>query len=77
MMNELRKLAKEFDLKFNKNWFKHLWISKKENILLEYMLMCPDSIYKRYGKTSFERAKHIEDFLSSRNFKECMINFFT
>lgn len=72
---KLKKLAKEFDLSFNENWFKHILISKKENILLEYMWMCPDPIFMRYGRTPFDRAKQIENFLSSEDFEECLFRW--
>jgi len=75
MKNELKKLAEEFDLKFNKNWFAFIWISKKEEILIEFMWMCPDPIYMKYGKTPYERAKNIEEFLSSKDFEECLNRF--
>jgi hypothetical protein len=72
MKNKLKKLAEEFDLKFYKNWFKHIWISKKENIFLEYIWMCPDPIYNKYGTDPYVRAKNIENFLSSEDFKKCL-----
>jgi hypothetical protein len=75
MINKLKKLAEEFHLKFNKDWFNFLGISKKENILIEYMWMCPDPIYKKYGITPYERAKNIENFISSSDFKECLNRF--
>ncbi len=69
---KLKKLAKSFNLDFKKNWFKHLWISKKENILLEYLLLCQDPIYEKYGKDAFSRTKQIENFASSNEFKACL-----
>ncbi len=72
IINKLKQIAKEFDLEFNKNWFKHIWISKKENILLEYIWMCPDPVYQKYGKNPLIRAKQIENFLSSKDFEGCL-----
>jgi hypothetical protein len=76
MISKLKKLAKEFDLNFNKKWFKHIWISKKENIMLEFMWMCPDPIYKKYGATPLERAKQIENFLTSTDFEQELLHRF-
>lgn len=75
MKSRLRRLAKEFNLRFSETWFKLIWISKRENILLEYMWMCPDPIYNKYGKTPYERAKNIECFIDSEEFKECLGRF--
>jgi len=75
MKERLKQLAKAFDLKFNENWFNYIWISKEENTLLEYMWMCPDPIFVKYGETSYERTKHIENFLDSGDFKECLHRF--
>ncbi len=75
MKFKLRRLAREFNLRFSETWFKLIWISKRENILLEYMWMCPDPIYIKYGKTSYERAKNIECFIDSDEFKECLERF--
>lgn len=76
MIGKLKSLAKEFDLNFNEKWFKNIWISKRENIMLEYMWMCPDPIYKKYGTTPRERAKQIENFLSSEDFEQELLHRF-
>ena len=76
MIEKLKKLANKFDLDFNKKWFKHIWISKKENILLEYIWMCPDPIYSKYGRCPFERAKQIENFLTSTDFEQELLHRF-
>jgi len=76
IISKLKKLAKEFDLNFNEKWFKHIWISKKENILLEYMWMCPDPLYQKYGKTPSERAKQIENFLASKDLEQELFHRF-
>ncbi len=67
---QLKKLAKEFDLKYNAEWFKHIFVSKRENIFIEYIWMCPDPIYNKYGKNSLERAKNIEKLINSKEFGE-------
>lgn len=70
--SQLKKLAKEFALKYNEKWFNYMWISKRENVLLEYILACPDPIYSKYGKTSQQRAKNLSKFLSSAEFRKCL-----
>lgn len=70
--DKLKGIAKYLDIKYNDNWFKHAWISKEDNIKLEYMWMCPDPIYAKHGESPQERAKNIENFLFSPDFKECL-----
>lgn len=70
--NQLKKLAKDFDLKFNWKWFGYLWVSKREEILKEYAGTCPDPIYEKYGKNPKERIKNIDKFVNSKDFKECL-----
>jgi hypothetical protein len=73
---KLQKIAKNISIKYNPYWFKYMWLSKRENILLEYLWMCPDPVYERYGKNSFVRAKNIENFLSSREFEVELLHRF-
>ncbi len=75
MKERLNFLAKEFELKFDSSWFRYIWISKKENTILEYMWMCPDPIFEKYGSNCYERAKNIENFLTSSDFEECLNRF--
>ncbi len=67
---QLKNLAKEFDLKYKEEWFIHMFVSKRENILIEYIWMCPDPIYDKYGKNPSEREKNIEKLINSKEFQE-------
>ena len=69
---QIKKLAKEFDLNYNSNWFNYLWISVRHEILTEYIGTCPDSIYEKYGKTAKQRIKNIDKFVNSKDFKICL-----
>lgn len=75
MINKLKKLAEEFDLKFNKNWFSYIWISKRHARYLEYTGMCFDPVYTRFGKTIEKRIANIEKFESSEEFKKIKKEF--
>lgn len=70
--SQIKKLAEEFNLKYNSNWFKHLWISVRHEILTEYIGTCPDPIYQKYGKTAEQRIKNIDKFVNSKDFKNCL-----
>jgi len=72
MKKEIKKIAKEFNFKYDPNWFSFMWISKKGEILLEYIGYCPDDIYNKYGKNPIQRVKNIDDFISSNDFKKCI-----
>lgn len=67
---QLKKLAKEFDLKFNSKWFDFIWMTKRQARYLEYVGMCFDPIYTRFGKTIEKRIKNIDTFENSRELKE-------
>jgi len=69
---QLKKISKDFALKFDKEWFKHLWISNRLEILTEYLGTCPDPIYQKYGKNPNERIRNLDKFVDSRDFKECL-----
>src|SRR4030042_3868687 len=70
--SQIKKLAGDFDLRYQKEWFQYLWISPREEILSEYIGDCPDSIYWRYGKTKDDKIKNINKFISSKDFKSCL-----
>ena len=53
--NQLKIVAKHLDLKYDANWFNYMWISKREEILSEYIGYCPDPIYEKYGKSPSEK----------------------
>lgn len=69
---QIKKLARDFDLKFNFKWFGYLWISKREEILKEYAGTCPDPLYEKYGRNATERIKNIDKFMDSKDFQECL-----
>jgi hypothetical protein len=69
---QIKKLARNFDLRYQKEWFQYLWISTCEEILSEYIGDCPDPIYWKYGKTKEDKIKHIDKFLASKDFKSCL-----
>lgn len=70
--SQIEKLAKEFDLRYRSDWFKHLWISARHEILKEYIGDCPDPIYQKYGKDQKQRIENIEKFVKSKEFKKCL-----
>lgn len=69
---QLKKLSKEFNLKYDPNWFNYLWISKREARYLEYIGMCFDPIYTKFGKTAKEMIKNIEKFERSKELKKIL-----
>ena len=73
--SQLKKLAKEFDLKYNPNWFSVMWISKRNARFLEYVGMCFDPIYTPFGKTVEKRIENITKFESSKQFKKIKHEF--
>ena len=62
---ELLHLSKEFNLKYNPNWFKYILIAKEDNVLLEYLGMCPDPIYNKFGTNLSLRLKSLRKFKES------------
>ena len=69
---QIEKIAKDFNLKYKSEWFDFIWISIRHEILTEYIGGCWDFIYKKYGKTTKERAKNIDKFVNSGDFKKCL-----
>ncbi len=69
---QIRQLANEFDLEYNSRWFNYLWITKKEEILTEYILGCPDPVYNKYGFSVSERTKNLHKFVKSKIFKSLL-----
>jgi len=72
---QLKKIAKDFSLNYHKKWFIYAGISKKQEILTEFLSPCPDPLYNKYGKTIKERLKNLDKFVSSKDFKECCKRF--
>jgi len=75
LKKELKKIAKEFGLKYNPFWFNVIWISKRHARYLEYVGMCFDPIYTRFGKTIEKRIGNIEKFEFSKEFKKIKNEF--
>lgn len=73
--SQLKHLASEFNLEYNPNWFNYDWISKKQEILDEFLSDCPDPLYNKYGKTVPQRIKNLDKFVNSRDFKSCLKRF--
>ena len=72
---DLKKIAKDFDLKFDNKWFDFMWITKKEGRYLEYVGMCWDPIYSPFGKTIKKRIENIEKFDKSKVLKKIIKRF--
>ncbi|MBR9701329.1 hypothetical protein GOV13_00215 [Candidatus Pacearchaeota archaeon] len=70
--SHIKKISKEFGLKYKTEWFGYMWISVRYEILTEYIGMCPDPIYQKYGKTPKQRIKNIDKFVNSKDFKDCL-----
>lgn len=75
MKEKLKELAKEFDLKFNKNWFSFIWISKRNARYLEYLGMCFDPIYSKFGRNIKKRIESIDKFKVSKELKKIKNEF--
>lgn len=73
VLEELKKASKILKLKFNKNWFKFVWITKEQEILTEYLSDCRDPIYEKYGHKLSERIKNLGTFYDSKDYKKCII----
>ena len=68
---KLKKISSDFDLDYNPPWFNYSWISKKQEILSEFLSDCTDKIYLRYGKSINQRLKNLDVFVSSKDFNKC------
>lgn len=70
--NQIRKLAKDFGLKYDTTWFDLMWIPTRAEILSEYIGGCPDPLYAKYGKTPSQKIANITRFVNSKDFKSCL-----
>lgn len=70
--SQIKRIAKEFGLKYNATMFKYAWVPVRHEILSEYIGLCPDPVYQKYGKTGKQRAENIGRFVSSKDFQKCM-----
>ena len=71
-IRKIKKLAKEFDLKYDIKWFKVIWIKKEEEILNQFLSECEDPIYRKYGITIKERIENLQKFVNSKDYKKCI-----
>jgi len=69
---ELERLSKHINLKFQRKWFKVVWITKEQEILTEYLSDCRDPIYEKYGKSLNKRIGNLEKFYQSVDYKNCI-----
>lgn len=72
---QIKNIAKDFGLKYDLKWFEYMWISKRQEILIEFVGTCPDPIYNKYGKTPNQRIKNINKFVKSKDFLKCIKRF--
>jgi len=75
LKNKLKHISQDFNLKYNSNWFNVLWISKRYARYLEYVGMCFDPIYTRFGKTIQKRIENMDKFESSKEYKKIKKEF--
>jgi len=64
----IKKLAKEFNLNYKKELYKATFLTKKEFAILQFLIGCPDPVYTKFGDTTEERIKNINEFLNSKDF---------
>lgn len=69
---QIKTLSEEFNLKFNPEWFKMIWIPRTIAVLTEYLGDCPDPTYNKYGKYPKERIENVNIFVNSKDFKKCL-----
>lgn len=68
----LKKLAKEFDLKFDpKNKFQYLVLTKRELIIRNFLGGCPDPIYIKHGNTEKNKIPtNLVKYLQTEDYKK-------
>lgn len=65
----IKKLAKDFGMKYNSKIFNMNLVSKKDLLLLKYISTCPELVLVKYGKDVKTRIKNLDKFLKSKDFK--------
>ncbi len=63
--DSLEKLSKEFNLKYSLTWFNFIWITKRDEIILQYIGNCLDNIYDKYGNYPNGRISNISKFFAN------------
>ncbi len=66
---DIRRISKEFNLKFSDDWFDFMWITKRNIRFLEYVGMAWNREYNVFGKTIEKRISKIEEFNKSKELK--------
>jgi len=62
--SQIKKIAKDFNLSYNSKWFNFIWITKRDEIILQYIGNCLDPVYKKYGNR-IERIRNINKFFKN------------
>lgn len=75
MKSDIKRIAKDFDFKYNSQWFHFIWISKRNARFLEYTGMLQDTLYNKFGKIIEDRIKNIEKYEKSKEFKKIANEF--
>ena len=68
IITRLRKISKDFNLKFDSKKFDVFFLPKEDVIIYLYLVGCPDKEYSKYGNTQAQRINNIEKFLNSKEF---------
>ncbi len=68
VLNKVRKIAKIFSLRYNRNVFRINYLPKRELAIISYLGGNPD--FSKFGNNIEERTNNIEDFLKSQEFKK-------
>lgn len=69
ILDLIRKLAKNFDLKYSSKSFVYLVMSKEEIVLRNFLGGCPEPDFNKFsGKKKDNRLKNILKFVNSREF---------
>ena len=67
----IEKITKKFDLKYDEKIFKVVFLPRKELYLINYLCMCPDPIFEKYGKSFRKRVKNLKKFVEQDLKKVC------
>ncbi len=67
---KLKRLAKEFNLKYNSQWFNFILVPRRQLVLNNFIIGCPDPSYNKFGKSYKLRIKNLDKFLKSKEYKK-------
>ncbi len=68
LMKSIKKLAKNFDLKYNPKAFSYIILTKEDIVLRNFLGGCPEPDYNKFGKKK-KRFENILLFIKSNEFK--------